>query len=189
MVEVQQINQIDLDELIDEEMSIVDTQQSRVEEAMGQADKENQKADMEEINMEVAPATPVKSTIKKKKNKKSEYTARLQQIRQAQATKVLEIKLADEVLLDKIHEEEQKKKEDEKRKTSTSFISSLHSGSPDQKSMTIQKKGGKHRQIIQEMQTPQETVEMKAMEVVDLFELDMERMYMQREEKASKEVE
>jgi hypothetical protein len=33
---------------------------------------------MEEINMEVAPATPVKSTIKKKKNKKSEYTARLQ---------------------------------------------------------------------------------------------------------------
>ena len=30
---------------------------------------------------------------------------------------------------------------------------------------------------------------MKAMEVVDLFELDMERMYMQREEKASKEVE
>jgi len=49
----------------------------------------------------------------------------------------LEIKLADEVLLDKIHEEEQKKKEDEKRKTSTSFISSLHSGSPDHKSMTI----------------------------------------------------
>ena len=76
--------------------------------------------------------TPEKSTTKKKKSKKSEYTARLQQIRAAQATKVLEIKLADEVLLDKFAEEEKEKM----RKTSTSFISSLH-GSPDEKSLTI----------------------------------------------------